>query len=62
MTEHPRRDERFDVKHCWHDMANLERDHPDVSIEFLHRQMNEEIESLEIAARNVTDFPSESWE
>lgn len=62
MAEHPRRDERFDVKHCWHDMANLERDHPDVSIEFLHRQMNEEIESLEIAARNVTDFPSESWE
>jgi uncharacterized ferritin-like protein (DUF455 family) len=43
-------------------MANLPRDHPRVSLEFLTRQMNEELNSMEIAARNLVDFPDEVWE
>ncbi len=62
LMEHPTRDGRFDVKHLWQEMSNLGHDHPDVGIEFLHRQMNEEVESLEIAARNIADFPNEDWE
>lgn len=58
----PSRDDRFVVKHAWADMVNLPRDHPEVNNEFLHRQMNEEVESLEIAARNLVDFPDEDWE
>jgi uncharacterized ferritin-like protein (DUF455 family) len=56
------RDPRFDVRRIWRDMENLPRDHPDVSQEFLHRQMNEEVESLEIAAQNIVDFPSADWD
>ena len=56
------RDARFTVKALWRDMVNLGHDHPDVGREFLHRQMNEELESLEIAARNLTDFPDEDWD
>jgi uncharacterized ferritin-like protein (DUF455 family) len=56
------RDPRFVVKELWRDMVNLPRDHPDVSLEFLHRQMNEEIEAIEIAARNLVDFPDEDWD
>ena len=39
----PTRDARFEVKERWREMTNLPHDHPDVSLEFLHRQMNEEI-------------------
>jgi uncharacterized ferritin-like protein (DUF455 family) len=56
------RDARFDVRRVWRDMENLPRDHPEVSQEFLHRQMNEEVESLEIAARNIVDFPQADWQ
>ncbi len=58
----PARDARFDVRLSWSDMDNLPRDHPEVNQEFLHRQMNEEIEGLEIAARNLVDFPEADWE
>lgn len=58
----PARDARFDVRLTWSDMVNLPRDHPEVNQEFLHRQMNEEIEGLEIAARNLVDFPEADWE
>jgi uncharacterized ferritin-like protein (DUF455 family) len=43
-------------------MVNLPPDHPDVGKEFLHRQLNEELNSLEIAARNLVDFPEADWE
>lgn len=58
----PARDSRFEVKEYWRDMVNLPRDHPDIGLEFLHRQLNEELNSLEIAASNLADFPDEDWE
>ena len=56
----PARDARFEVKQVWAEMTN-----PDDSRrtpEFLHRQMNEELNGLEIAARNLSDFPDADWE
>jgi uncharacterized ferritin-like protein (DUF455 family) len=62
FAENPARDERFEVKDRWKEMANLPRDHPHVELEFLLRQLNEELNSMEIAARNLVDFPDEAWE
>jgi uncharacterized ferritin-like protein (DUF455 family) len=62
FSDPPARDSRFIVREFWRDMTNLSHDHPDVGKEFLHRQMNEEIDSLEMAARNLTDFPDAPWE
>jgi uncharacterized ferritin-like protein (DUF455 family) len=60
--EPPRRDERFLVKELWAECHNLPDDHPDKRAEFLHRQMNEEINGMEMAARNLSDFPNAPWE
>jgi len=61
FADNPARDEGVTVKDYWRDMANLPHDHPDSSQEFLHRQLNEELNSLEIAARNLVDFPEADW-
>jgi uncharacterized ferritin-like protein (DUF455 family) len=61
FAEGPRRDARFDVRERWLDMENLPHDHPDVHLEFLARQMNEELNSMEIAAGNLVDFPDAPW-
>jgi uncharacterized ferritin-like protein (DUF455 family) len=56
----PARDARFTVKERWSEMENIapgERH----QLEFLHRQMNEEVNSLEISARNLADFPDADW-
>jgi hypothetical protein len=53
----PARDERFDSKDRWHELPNVPHDHPDSSLEFLTRQMNEEINATEMAACNLVDFP-----
>jgi uncharacterized ferritin-like protein (DUF455 family) len=58
----PAREERLVVKERWAEMTNLPEGHPDVTREFLHRQMNEEINGLEISARNLVDFPNADWE
>jgi uncharacterized ferritin-like protein (DUF455 family) len=57
----PTRDSRFTVKELWQEMANLPHNHPDVGQEFLLRQLNEELNAMEIAARNLVDFPDEDW-
>lgn len=57
----PTRDARFEVKEHWREMANLPHDHPDVGNEFLLRQLNEELNAMEIAARNLVDFPDADW-
>jgi uncharacterized ferritin-like protein (DUF455 family) len=62
FAEGPARDARFMVRERWTEMTNLPGDHPDVTREFLHRQMNEEINGLEISARNLVDFPDADWE
>src|SRR5262245_52068252 len=61
FAPNPARDARFEVKERWREMTNLSPDHPDVGKEFLHRQLNEEINSLEMAARNLVDFPEADW-
>jgi uncharacterized ferritin-like protein (DUF455 family) len=58
----PARDARFTVVERWIECANLPVGHPERFIEFFHRQMNEEIDSLECAARNLSDFPQTDWD
>lgn len=58
----PARDSRFSVKERWIECANFPLGHPEQAVEFLHRQMNEEVDSLESSARNLTDFPHAAWE
>lgn len=58
----PARDARFDVKDVWSEMENYPPDHPKARAEFLHRQMNEEINGLEISCRNIVDYPDAPWE
>jgi len=58
----PARDPRFDVKERWIECANFPPEHPEQTVQFLHRQMNEEIDSLESSARNLSDFPDADWE
>jgi len=57
----PTRDSRFVVKERWSDCLNLPPEHPDHDLEFFHRQMNEEINGLENAARNLADFRDADW-
>jgi uncharacterized ferritin-like protein (DUF455 family) len=61
FAEGPKRDARFNVKERWIEMENLPHDHPDNTLEFLARQMNEELNSMEIAASNLVDFPDAPW-
>lgn len=58
----PDRDERFDVKERWIECSNFPIGHPEQVLEFLHRQMNEEVDSLESSARNLSDFPDADWD
>jgi uncharacterized ferritin-like protein (DUF455 family) len=57
----PARDARFEVRDRWSECVNLPDSHPDRNLEFFHRQMNEEINGLENAARNLADFPDADW-
>jgi uncharacterized ferritin-like protein (DUF455 family) len=61
FADGPKRDARFNVKERWAEMENLPANHPDMSLEFLTRQMNEELNSMEIAASNIVDFPDAPW-
>jgi uncharacterized ferritin-like protein (DUF455 family) len=58
----PARDRRFVVKERWIDCANLPGDHPLHRVQFFHRQMNEEVDSLEASAQALFDFPEAPWE
>ena len=49
--ENPARDQRFESKDRWHELPNYPHDDPRSSLEFLTRQMNEEINATEMAAR-----------
>ncbi len=62
LAENPARDSRFTVAECWSDCSNFAEDDPLREIEFFHRQMNEEVDSLECSARNLSDFPDTPWE
>ena len=58
----PARDARFVVKEVRSELDNFPADHPEATREFLHRQMNEEIDGLEMSARNIADFPDAPWD
>jgi uncharacterized ferritin-like protein (DUF455 family) len=62
FAEGPARDRRFAVRETWAEMTNIPPEDPRHHQEFLHRQMNEEVNGLEIAARNLVDFPDADWE
>ena len=57
----PARDGRFEVRDVHAEMANFPEGDPERTVEFLHRQMNEEVNGLEMSARNLTDFPDAPW-
>lgn len=62
FAESPARDRRFTVAARWIECANYPDGHPLRQIEFLHRQMNEEVDSLECSAANLRDFPDAPWD
>jgi uncharacterized ferritin-like protein (DUF455 family) len=62
FADPPARDGRFNVVGVWSEMENIYNDDGRMKTEFLHRQMHEEVNGLEIAARNLTDFPDAPWE
>ena len=62
FADPPARDPRFRVAEVWSEMDNIYDDKGHMTREFLHRQMSEEVNGLEIAARNLTDFPDAPWE
>jgi len=62
FAESPARDSRFQVKERWAEMRNIPEGDSLATQEFLHRQMNEEVNSIEISARNLVDFPNAPWE
>ena len=61
FADPPARDGRFHVAEVWSDMDNIYDDEKKMTAEFLHRQMAEEVNGLEIAARNLVDFPDAPW-
>jgi rubrerythrin len=62
FAEDPARDSRFTVKERWIECANLAEADPRRVVEFLNRQMNEEVNGLEALARSLSDFPDTDWE
>lgn len=62
LADAPMRDARFVVRDRWQDCVNFPEGHPRKTLEFLHRQMNEEIDALECSARSLCDFPDAPWE
>ena len=61
FAEGPARDQRFTVAARWVECANFPEGDPLRAIEFLHRQMNEEVDSLECSAASLRDFPDAAW-
>ena len=57
----PARDDRFTVVQTWAECANFPDDHPEKKLEFLHRQLNEELNVLENAATSLARFPDVEW-
>ncbi len=58
----PARDARFTVVESWAECANFPEGHPERALEFFNRQMNEELNVLENAARSLVEFPDTDWQ
>jgi uncharacterized ferritin-like protein (DUF455 family) len=61
FADAPARDARFTVVERWSQCCNLPKEDPACYLEFLHRQMAEEVDGLECAARMLQDFPDADW-
>jgi len=57
----PARDDRFEVVDRWAECASFPEGDRRKRLDFLHRQMNEEVNSMENAARSLVDFPDADW-
>jgi uncharacterized ferritin-like protein (DUF455 family) len=62
FSDSPARDSRFKVVDTWQECANFPEGDPRKVLEFMHRQMNEEMDATECSARTITDFPDAPWE
>jgi uncharacterized ferritin-like protein (DUF455 family) len=62
VLDTPARDARFTVVDTWRECMNFPDGHPRKILEFMHRQMNEEMDATECSARTITDFPDAPWE
>jgi uncharacterized ferritin-like protein (DUF455 family) len=62
FADGPARDARFIVKDRWRECVTYRDDHPLHQVQFLHRQMNEEVNGLECSARCLSDFPDAQWD
>jgi uncharacterized ferritin-like protein (DUF455 family) len=62
FPDSPARDARFKVVDTWQECANFSDGDPRKILEFMHRQMNEEMDATECSARTITDFPDAPWE
>lgn len=58
----PLRDKRFNVVDRWDQCVNFPEGDPRKVLEFLHRQMNEEMDATECSARAIVEFPDAPWE
>lgn len=62
LADGPARDSRFTVVDRWVECANFPEGNPLREREFFHRQMNEEVDSLECCALHLSDFPQADWD
>jgi uncharacterized ferritin-like protein (DUF455 family) len=62
FLDSPARDARFTVVDTWQECARFPDGDPRKIPEFMHRQMNEEMDATECSARTLTDFPDAPWE
>jgi len=58
----PARDARFQVVERWVDCTTFPEGTQERVVEFLHRQMHEEITAIESSARTLVDFPEADWQ
>src|SRR5262245_40606084 len=62
LRKDPARESVHTIVHSLHEMRNGSIATPEAQREFVHRDMNNEIQSLEIAAQTLVDFPEAAWE
>lgn len=62
LRRDPARDDRFDIVQHSHELAEFPAGSCEWRRESLHRHMNTEVQSLEIAAQTLAEFPDAPWD
>ncbi len=62
LADDPARDSRFEVKDRWKELVSFRVGSNEYRLEFFHRQMNEEANVMENAAKSIVDFPDADWD